>query len=121
MAVKPKTETVPVIVGKAYDFVFWLIPKVEGFDKKYKFTVGERLSANGLDLLTTLVEAAYSRDKANLLQEATRKINSTRFLLRLSKDLHLMSIESYGFSLEKLEEIGRMAGGWQKSAVQVPR
>ena len=58
--------------------------------------------------LTSLVEAAYARDKVGLLDQASRKVNSTRLLLRMAKDLKLMSIESYGFSAERLDEIGRM-------------
>lgn len=108
----------PVAVAKVYDFVLWLLPKVENFPRAYRFTVGERLTAQGLDLMTTLVEAAYSREKDALLQQANRRINSTRYLLRLAKDLKLMSIDSYGFSAEKLDEIGRMVGGWRKA---VPR
>ena len=48
---------VPLVVAKAYDFVLWLLPKVENFSRSYRFTVGERLTAQGIDLLTTLVEA----------------------------------------------------------------
>jgi len=109
----------PVAVGKAYDFVLWLLPKVENFPKAHRFTVGERLSAHGLDLLSSLVEAAYAREKAGLLEEASRKVNSTRLLLRMAKDLKLMSIEAYGFSAERLDEIGRMVGGWSKAAARV--
>lgn len=111
-------DSTPVIVAKAYDFVLWLLPKVENFPRAHKFTVGDRLTAQGLDLMTTLVEAAYSHEKGDLLQQANRKINSTRYLLRLAKDLKLMSVDSYGFSAEKLDEIGRMVGGWRKA---VPR
>ena len=82
----------PVAVTKAYDFVLWLLPKVENFPKAHKFTLGDRLSANGLDLLTSLVEAAYARDKVGLLDQASRKVKSTRLLLRLAKDLKLISI-----------------------------
>jgi hypothetical protein len=64
---KKPDEGAPVVVGKAYDFVLWLLPKVENFPKAHRFTVGERLTANGLDLPTSLVEAAYSREKAGLL------------------------------------------------------
>lgn len=110
-----KDDGTPVAVAKVYDFVLWLLPKVENFPRAHRFTVGERLTASGLDLMTTLVEAAYSRDKGDLLQQANRKINSTRYLLRLAKDLKLMSIDSYGFSAEKLDEIGRMVGGWRKA------
>ncbi|MBZ5617973.1 MAG: four helix bundle protein [Acidobacteriia bacterium] len=75
---KKLDEGAPVVVGKAYDFVLWLLPKVENFPKAHRFTVGERLTTHGLDLLTSLVEAAYSREKAGLLDQASRKVNSTR-------------------------------------------
>jgi len=57
-------------VGKTYDFVLWLLPKVENFPRTHRFTVGERLTMHGLDLLTALVEAAYARQKSELLEEA---------------------------------------------------
>src|SRR5579885_90996 len=79
-------DCAPVAVSKAYDFVLWLLPKVEKFSRAYRFTVGERLSASGLDVLLLLVEAAYAPSKEDLLSEATRKVNATRYLLRL--DLH---------------------------------
>jgi hypothetical protein len=115
---KRPDDGAPVAVGKAYDFVLWLLPKVENFPRTHRFTVGERLTAHGLDLLTSLVEAGYARQKVELLEQASRKVNSTRYLLRLAKDLKLMSIEAYGFSAEKLDEIGRMVGGWSKAAAK---
>ena len=77
----------PVAVGKTYDFVLWLLPKVEKFSRAYRFTIGERLSAHGLDLLVLVVEAAYATSKEELLNQANRKINGTRYLLRLAKDV----------------------------------
>ncbi len=118
MPMKKQDDGAPVVVQKAYDFLLWLLPKVENFPRSYRFTVGERLTAQGLDLLMALVEAAYARQKGELLEQASRKVNSTRYLLRMAKDLRLMSIDAYGFSAEKLDEIGRMAGGWSKAAVK---
>jgi hypothetical protein len=107
-----KEASAPVAVGKAYDFVLWLLPKVEGFPRSFRFTVGDRLTLSGLDLLMLLVEAAYSASKERLLEEANRKINGIRYLLRLSKDLRLLTVDSFGFAAERVEEIGRMVGGW---------
>jgi hypothetical protein len=104
-----------VIVVKAYDFTLWLLPKVEKFPRSFRFTAGERLVGNGLDLLLSLVGAAYSSDKQQAVDEAARKVNAVRYLLRLGKDLRLMSQASYAFASEQLEEIGRMAGGWRRS------
>ena len=67
---KPDSSS-PIAVGKTYDFVLWLLPKVESFSRAYRFTVGERLTASGLDLLSMLVDAAYARQKADLLEQAT--------------------------------------------------
>jgi hypothetical protein len=118
VGLKKPDDGAPVAVGKAYDFVLWLLPKVENFPRTHRFTVGERLTAHGLDLLTSLVEAGYARQKVELLEQASRKVNSTRYLLRLAKNLRLMSLEAYGFSAEKLDEIGRMVGGWSKAAAK---
>ncbi len=107
-----------MVVGKAYDFVLWLLPKVETFPRSHRFTVGERLSAHGLDVLVILTEAAYTTSKEELLGQANRKINATRILLRLAKDLKLLSLDGYAFAAERLDEIGRMAGGWRKIALK---
>ena len=50
MAEKGESEPA-VVVGKTYDFVLWLLPKVEKFTRSYKFSVGDRLASFGLELL----------------------------------------------------------------------
>ena len=107
----------PVVVGKAYDFSLWLIQKVEHFPRSYRFSVGDRLVGSAIDLLLRLVDAAYARDKAGVLAEVNGMLNRLRFLLRLAKDLKLLTLDGYGHAAEKAEEIGRMAGGWRKSSM----
>ena len=117
----PPTRQEPTAaVIKAYDLVLWLVPKVEGFSRSHRFTIGDRLVSAGLDLLLSLVQASYATDKAGLLQAASLHSNVVRYLLRLAKDLRLMSIDAYGFATERVEEIGRMVGGWQKSLGKRP-
>lgn len=109
-------ESAP-IVQKAYDLSLWLLPKVERFSRTYRFTIGDRITTTMLDLLTALVEAAYSARREAPLDRAIRDLNCLRFLMRLSKDLNLLSVESYGFAAGLIEELGRMAGGWRKASV----
>ncbi len=115
MIVPAGRSQTPIAVVKAYDLVLWLVPKVEKFARPYRFTVGDRTVNLALDLLLLLVEAAYTRDKAEVLDRANRRANGVRYLLRLAKDLRLLTLDSYGFAAERLDEIGRMLGGWQKS------
>jgi hypothetical protein len=41
-------------------------------------------------------------------------------LVRLSKDLQLLNLTGYEFASQGLDEIGRMTGGWWKSAKANP-
>lgn len=66
------------MVGKTYDFILWLLPKVDNFARQYRFTLGDRIITQGLDLLSTLVEAAYATNKEGALDVANRRVNSTR-------------------------------------------
>ena len=111
------TSELPVVVQKAYELNLWLVRKVENFPRSYRFSVGDRLVHGVLDLLLRLVDAAYSRDKAGILMEVNGMLNRMRFLLRLAKDLNLLTVDSYGHAAERVEEIGRMVGGWRKASV----
>jgi len=108
-------ESAPVI-QKAYELSLWILPKVERFPRSYRFTVGDRITAAMLDLLTALIDAAYSARRDAPLQRAQQKINTLRFLVRMAKDLHILGVDSYGHVSERVEEIGRMTGGWRKAA-----
>jgi hypothetical protein len=91
-------EEPAIVVTKAYDLVLWLLPKAETFSRSYRFSLGERVVAHGLDLLLALVEASYTANKASLLQQANGKVNGLRYLLRLAKDLRLLTVDSYAFA-----------------------
>ena len=104
-----------VVVQRAFDLSVWLIRKVEKFPRSFRFSVGERLIARVLDLLEALTEAAYSANKTPLLERANRLVNALRLLLRLAVELQLLGADSHEFASQKLEEIGRMIGGWTKA------
>jgi hypothetical protein len=102
MAQREQAESAVVVV-KAYDFTLWLLPKVEKFARSYRFSIGDRLVGNGLDLLLLLVESDYSQNKGGLLQQANLKVSAIRYLLRLSKDLKCFGATKSGLPNSKME------------------
>ena len=106
----------PILLAKWYDYAKWIVERVDSFSKNQRFIFGQRLAAHALDIMELLVEAAYARDKAALLHTANRKIEMLRWLVRMAKDRTLFTARQYEFSCEKLEECGRMTGGWLKTA-----
>lgn len=70
----------------------WIVPKVEKFPKGYRFSIGQNLVTYSLDLLMNLVDAGYETRNACTPGAAVRDINQVRYLIRLSKDLHLLNV-----------------------------
>jgi len=50
-------------VTRLYDFILWMIPKLEKFPRNQKFLLGDRMENLMLDILELLIEATYSREK----------------------------------------------------------
>ncbi|MBI3450061.1 MAG: diversity-generating retroelement protein Avd [Acidobacteria bacterium] len=107
-------EAAPV-VGKAYDLVLWLVPVIDRLPRARRFTLGERLESSALELLESLTEAAYRKDKLDALARASRSLQRLRLLVRLSKDLEALDLRRYAHASERIDEVGRMIGGWSKS------
>lgn len=69
------------VLPKIYDLILWYSPKISQYPKKYKYTIGDRITNSMLEILEAVIEAKYSSKKkgANVLLE------KLRFLIRLSK------------------------------------
>ena len=106
----------PVLLSKWYDYAKWLLERVENIPKSQRFVLGQRLADGAMDVMELLVEAAYTRDKKELLQQANRKLEVLRWLVRMAKDRGFFTPAQYRFSSEAMTECGRMLGGWIKQA-----
>lgn len=104
------------IIAKAYDLLKFSIPPINRLPRNYKFTFGDRVQNQLADLLELLIEAYYSPQakKKILLFQANIKLEKLRYYFRLGYDLGLYSSTHYQEFAARLQEIGRMLGGWLK-------
>ncbi len=86
------------IFSRTYDFLLWLLPQA-------------------LDLQETLIAAGLRRggERTVRLQDADTRLAQLKQTLRLCKDLELLTLKQYEHAAERLSEIGRLLGGWQKA------
>ncbi len=98
-----------------YRFLAWLVPTIEKFPKSHKFTVGDRITFVALDVLEALIEATYTKERAQHLRRANLGIEKLRFLLRLAADLKLLDRSRYEHAARTLDETGQLIGGWIKA------
>lgn len=109
-----KESDLPIFV-KWIDFLKWLLSKTEKFPKKVRFTFSNRMNNLALDIVERLVEARYSRSKYPILRQANLNLEKLRILFRISYESRFLSHEAYEHGVKKMNEVGRMLGGWMKS------
>ena len=85
---------------------------MDQFPRNRRFTLGERIESGLLLVLERLVEAAYSRNRRPMLQQANLQLEVVRHLWRLAEELKVISMNSYGHGAKLMVELGRQVGGW---------
>ena len=103
------------ILTKLQDLLVYLIPQLGKFPRDQKFVLGDRIETKVLDVQESCLRAYYSRDKRGHLLEANLQLEVARHLVRLAHALKLFSTHTYGVLAAKMDEVGRMVGGWLKS------
>ena len=104
-----------VVITKTYDLILWSCNHTGRFPRQHRFVLGERLERSLYDLLETLIQAKYSRERTPLLNDANLKLEILRFQVRLAKDLECLRVKSYAFAAKQIDEIGKLVGGWLRS------
>lgn len=97
-----------------YRFIVWLVPTLERFPRSQKFLLGDRIQGSALDVLGSLVEATYTRQRGPHLSRANVGIEKLRFLLRLAHELRYLDLRRYEHAARCLDDTGRKIGAWSK-------
>ena len=104
----------PIFV-KTYDFLLWLIPLTLKFPKSQRFLLAERLSKMALDFYDLILAAVMEPERQDeKLDEADRLLTKIRLYVRLSHDLHCISLGQLEHAARLMDEIGRLIGGWKR-------
>lgn len=103
------------VIDRTYDFALWLKGQVGRFPREQRFGFGHRLESHVLDVLESLVEARYTPDRRAALEQANRRLQSLRYLVRMAHDLKLLDTRRYGFAAGCIDDVGRQIGAWIRS------
>jgi len=98
-----------------YDLLLAMFRFTKDFKKEFKYTVGESLKNETIELLTLIYRANAKHDKTAVLQEARERIEVIRLLVRLIKDLQQISIPTFVQINEVIEKVSKQLAGWQKA------
>ena len=101
-----------------YDLLMEIFMFTKGFSKEFKYTVGESLKKETIELLTLIFRANSRRDKDEVLQEARERIEVIRLFIRSMKDMQQINLKKFVEINVKVEMVSKQLAGWQKSLKQ---
>ena len=99
----------------SYDLLMEIFNFTKEFSKEYKYTVGESLKKETIELLTLIYRANSRTDKQQVLQEARERIEVIRLFIRLMKDMRQINLKKFVQVNQKVEDVSKQLTGWQKS------
>lgn len=96
-------------------YQFWLALH-RNFPKVERFGIGQKIEQSFLFVLEMTFTAAYlpPEQKIILLGKAKSRLDILKFFAQLAWEAKLIQDNKYLELSKKLEEIGRMLGGWKK-------
>jgi hypothetical protein len=98
-----------------YDLLIEIFQFTKEFSKDYKYTVGESLKKETIELLTLIYRANSRKDKGDVLQEARERIEVIRLFIRLMKDMKQINLKKFVSENKVVENVSKQLAGWQKS------
>jgi len=112
---KAERPAVPQAVQDCHALLAWLVPVLDDFPRARRYGLGDRIESAVLDVLEALIEAAYSRDKAQGLKRANRRLEVARHLWRLCLELKVVAMRRFEHGARLMDGLGRQIGGWQRA------
>ncbi len=90
---------------------------LKSFPQKDRYILGQKIENLALETLQLVVLAGITAKEKKLpyLEKSIALIDLIKIMLRLAKDINILDSHKYLELENRLQEIGRMLGGWRKS------
>jgi hypothetical protein len=100
----------------AYDLLTEVTATTRNMPRDYKSSIGAKIREECVELVVLIFRANTARDKVPHLTTLIERLQVAELLLRLSKDMRLISTGQYASAIALTDKIGKQANGWRKSS-----
>lgn len=103
------------ILQKCYDMIEYGYVALRQYPKSERFTLAADTKQSMYELLKLIIRANKRYYKKTTLQDIDVELENLRYLVRLGNGLGFLQFKKYEHWSRKLNELGKMLGGWFKS------
>ena len=99
-----------------YTLMLKIFELTQHFPREYKFTIGQDMKRDCLQLARSIYRANKCKDKAVYLEHFLDDFELLKLELRLCKDLGLFHLKAQASLAVLMDSIGKQIIGWRNSA-----
>jgi len=96
--------------------MLWLLQHVKHYPREERFRLTTRIEQVLFTFHESLLYAAKTGETAHYLRKADAEFDMLRTYLRFAVELKYTTPEQYQYIAEQTTEIGKLLGGWMKTA-----
>ncbi len=99
----------------SYELLLEIFIFSKDLSREYKYTIGQDLKKDTIDLLVGIYRANRVYDKKEIIGEAREKLEMIRLYVRILHDLKEIGIKKFTHINLKIENVSKQLTGWQSS------
>ena len=106
-------------ISEDFSLVGQLILKIfeytKDFPKEYKYTLGQDMKRDGIQLVRSIYRANKSKNKGEYLEQFLDDFEVLKLEIRLCVDMKILSIKKQAELSGMMESIGKQITGWRNA------
>lgn len=116
----PSNRNLPLVISREKEAYKYWQTLHRNFPKVERFGLGQKIDLIFLDILEFTYTASYLPPEQKIieLEKIIPRLDILKFFIQIAWENKLIHASKYAELSQKLEEIGRMVGGWRKGLLK---
>ena len=98
-----------------YKLILLIFEYTKDFPKEYKYTLGQDLKRDGINLVRSIYRANKSKSKVEYLEQFLDDFELLKLEIRLCADMKILSIKKQAQFSSLMDSIGKQITGWRNA------
>ncbi len=98
-----------------YQFILKIFEYTKDFPKEYKYTLGQDMKRDGIQLVRSIYRANKAKEKTVYLESFLDDFEVLKLEIRLCVDMKILSIKKQAELSGMMESIGKQITGWRNA------
>lgn len=100
-----------------YDLLNEITKQTKNYPKDFKYSLGTKLRDEAVELVVLIYKANSSKStRSEFVRSILERLQVIELLLRLSKDMRLLSVSAFSAMVVLTDDLNRQASGWLRSS-----